>query len=338
MKICVPVLSRQAAGRLHPLIAHLRREHLVEVLVGGAARIGQYGDVRETLVFDAELPYRPPDDTHAGMAIATSDALNELTLALNRSKPDLVIAHADRYETLAVAIAASYQNIRLAHIQGGERTGSIDDKVRFAVSMLADLHFTATKNAAQTLLDLHLQHVHNVGCPSIDLCPGIPCDINRYGTGHTIRGDYLLVVYHPDTTQPWELIAHELESLYAQVRSRPTVWMLPNIDAGNESVSKFLRLRRDTDKHKIRFVAHVPVREYLGLLNHCTASVGNSSSFLREGAFLGVPTVQIGHRQWQREAVNTVTKIPKSKRRFPSSHLYGDGRACTRILEILHEL
>lgn len=353
MKICIPILSRQAFGRLEPLIKEIdQSHHELSIIVGGAACISQYGDVREQLKADSTILFRPPDDSTASMAFATGMAIQELVWEFKTIQPDLVFTHADRYETLAVAIAASYMNIPLAHTQGGEHTGSIDNKVRFAISQLADYHFTATKKSAQTLLSMGLDHVYNVGCPSIDLAKHIKKTehmvgkeqifqmLNYYGTGHKISEDYLLVVYHPDTTLPKELIHIELDELYLSVKDHTAVWMLPNIDAHNEMISKTLRQYRDHQSPTIRFITNLPANDYLHVLNHCTVAVGNSSSFIREGSYLGVPAILIGHRQHNRElGPNIQQTIPpkiKDVKKTQCSHLYGDGTASKKIMEIIN--
>jgi UDP-hydrolysing UDP-N-acetyl-D-glucosamine 2-epimerase len=355
MKICIPILSRQAFGRLEPLIRELdQSKHETIIIVGGAACISQYGDVRELLNYESQILYRPPDDSCGSMAFATGLALQELVPEFTRLAPDLIFAHADRYETLAVAIAASYSNIPLAHTQGGEHTGSIDDKVRYAVSHLSNYHFTATQKAAQNLLDQGLDNVFNVGCPSLDLARHVMNNadnvshkdiikmLNYYGTGMELKpeDDYVLIVYHPDTTMNRVDIQLELDKLYFTSKEHTSIWMLPNIDAGSEMISKRLRQYRDSQSPPIRFITHLPPNDYLHVMRLARFAVGNSSSFIREGSYMGIPAILVGNRQHHRELGPNILQSDHDllTKKRSSSNLYGDGNASQKIVRFLDGL
>ncbi|MHA2404443.1 MAG: UDP-N-acetylglucosamine 2-epimerase, partial [Candidatus Kariarchaeaceae archaeon] len=261
--------------------------------------------------------------------------------------------------TLAVAIAASYSNIPLAHTQGGEWTGSIDNKVRYAVTQLADYHFVATEKAKKRLLPKvhHPSNIHNVGCPSIDLAKHVMENtdvtkqhvlnmMNAYGTGYKFlpNDKYTLIVYHPDTTMDPVDIQEEVDELYSKLRDYIGVWILPNIDAGSEMISKKLRQYRDWQHPKIRFITNLPANDYLHVMRHCQYAIGNSSSFIREGSYMGTPTILIGSRQSHRELGPNIAitcwcgEQHIEPDRFESSELYGNGTAAKQIVEIINGL
>jgi UDP-hydrolysing UDP-N-acetyl-D-glucosamine 2-epimerase len=294
------------------------------------------------------------------MAKSTGMAIMELATMFENLQPDIVVTVADRFETMATAVAASYMNIPLAHTQGGEVTGSIDESVRHAVTKLSHIHFAATRQAAENIIRMgeDPSNVHCTGCPSIDIISDLdlklPTDIfHRYkGVGPDIDPEkpFLVVLQHPVTTEYGEGLQQINETLCAIERIRmQTVWLWPNVDAGSDDISKGLRMYREKKKPEfIHFFRNFSVEDYARLIHNSACLVGNSSSALREGAFIGVPAVNIGTRQANRQHgsnvihVNYDTKeIEKAfkkqieKGRYERSKLFGDGRAGERIAEIL---
>lgn len=354
MKICVPILNRQTWGRLRLPLQAISKEFTLQLVVGGSAILPQYGDVRP-LIRSAGLPitreirFRPPDDSLGSMSIATGMGIIELTDVFDELRPDYIICHADRYETMAVAIAASYQNIKLIHHQAGEVSGSIDDRVRNAVSELADIHLCATENSASRMGDRPAVFV--VGCPAIDAIPE-NLSLNSlpnlgFGAEIDLESEYYLVTYHPDTRNYGNerQIVQTLIRLIDKVEQQ-TIWICPNIDAGGEEIHKQLRQWNNNTKPNVRFFSHLDPETYIKVMYNASVCIGNSSSFIREGSYLGCPTVLIGARQIGRELGPNVLSFDNFRqgiadaRNFPRtrSTLYGDGKATERILSVLREL
>jgi UDP-hydrolysing UDP-N-acetyl-D-glucosamine 2-epimerase len=187
-------------------------------------------------------------------AKSTGLCLVELASVFDNLCPDVVVTIADRYETMATAIAASYMNIPLVHVQGGEVTGSIDEKVRHAVTKLSTLHFAATKKAFERVVRMgeDPQKVFVTGCPSIDLAaqillnPSLDFDpFQKYGgVSASIQLDAgcLVVIQHPVTTEYEKSQSHVIETLHA-VRDLglPTLWFWPNIDVGSAGMFRGIR-------------------------------------------------------------------------------------------------
>jgi UDP-hydrolysing UDP-N-acetyl-D-glucosamine 2-epimerase len=247
-------------------------------------------------------------------------------------------------------------------VQGGEVTGSIDEKVRHAVTKLADLHFPSSAPAAARILKMgeSADSVFVTGCPSIDLAaqvladPGPPFDaVAKYGgVGARVSLDdgYLVVMQHPVTTEYDEARQHAVETLRA-VRDlgMPALWFWPNVDAGSDGTSNAIRAFRENERpENIRFFKNMEPRDFLRLLHASKCLVGNSSVGIRECSFLGVPVVNIGSRQAGRDRSRNVADVGYDRReiaravdervaggRFPSDPLYGDGRAGARIAELL---
>ena len=270
----------------------------------------------------------------------------------------------DRFETMATAVAAAYMNIPLAHIQGGEVTGSIDEKVRHAVTKLADLHLVSSRPAAERLRCMGEREatIFVTGCPSIDLAaevaasPAMDFDpFERYGgvgVGHALKtsSEYLVVMQHPVTTEYEQARAHVTETLMAvEELGIPTLWFWPNVDAGSDGTSGGIRAFREQRKpDQIHFFKNMAPLDFLRLLVNARCLVGNSSVGIRECSYLGVPAVNIGTRQSGRDRGGNVRdvdydcgEIALAVRehmrvgRYPCSTLYGDGQAGGRIGRVL---
>jgi UDP-hydrolysing UDP-N-acetyl-D-glucosamine 2-epimerase len=269
---------------------------------------------------------------------------------------------ADRYETIATAIAAAYLNIPLVHIQGGEVTGSIDEKVRHAVTKLADLHLVSNEHAAERVRRLGEDPaaVHVTGCPSIDIAADLhgasALDFNifeRYGGVGGLKelnNGYLIVMQHPVTNEHAQAYAHVTETLHAIAAiGMPTLWFWPNVDAGADGTSKAIRAYREYhDTGHIRFFKHMDSLDFLRVACNCKVLIGNSSVGIRECAYLGVPVVNIGSRQagrdrganvldvgYSQDAIAQAIQAQIAHGRYAPDLLYGDGRAGERIAQLL---
>ena len=255
-RVCVVVNSRANYGRIKSVLQAVRKTPDLELklIVGASALLYRFGEVNKVLKADgfeanATVYSIVEGETPTTMAKSTGLAIMELATQFENLKPDVVITVADRFETMATAVAASYMNIPLAHTQGGEVTGSIDESVRHAVTKLSHLHFAATERAAEYVIRMgeDPETVHWTGCPAIDVIAGIdlslPEDIFvRYmGVGPDIDPEkpYIVVLQHPVTTEWKEGQQQVEETLYAiEAMRMQTVWLWPNVDAGSDRVSK----------------------------------------------------------------------------------------------------
>jgi UDP-hydrolysing UDP-N-acetyl-D-glucosamine 2-epimerase len=337
----------------------------LQLILGASALLSRFGNLRQIVSDDGFEPIATvysivEGETPATMAKSTGMAIIELATQFENLKPSIVLTVADRFETLATAVAASYMNVPLAHTQGGEVTGSIDESVRHAITKLAHIHFPATERAAKNLIRMgeDPQTVHLTGCPSIDAIAAIdlslpPDMFSRYrGVGSELDASkpYIVVLQHPVTTEYGHGFRQINETLKAiAALDMQTVWLWPNVDAGSDDISKGLRIYREQRKpKKIHFYKNFAVEDYARLIHNCACLIGNSSSALREGAFLGVPAVNIGTRQQGRERVQNVIDVDYSadeierairvqiqRGRYARSPIFGDGRAGTRIAAIL---
>lgn len=366
-KICIVVNSRANYGRIKSVLSAVQERSDVELqlVLGASALLHRFGDAARLIREDGFEPVATvhsivEGETPTTMAKSTGLGILELATLFENIRPDIVLTVADRFETIATAIAASYMNIPVAHTQGGEVTGSIDESVRHAVTKLSHLHFPATDLAAENIIRMgeDPERVFMTGCPSLDVLAdmdlALPPDLfERYGgVGTPLDPDepYVVVLQHPVTTEFGRGFDQIQETLHAvEALDLQTVWLWPNVDAGSDDIAKGLRLHRESHpRSRIHYFRHFAVEDYARLMSSAQCVIGNSSSSLREGSFLGVPAVNIGSRQQGRErAVNVVdvgydrTAVEAAARaqmahgRYPRSELFGDGKAGPRVAEVL---
>jgi UDP-hydrolysing UDP-N-acetyl-D-glucosamine 2-epimerase len=369
-KICIFIGSRANYSSIKSVMRAVQQhpQLQLQLVVGASALLDRFGSVVDVIVADgftpdARVTMIVEGETPATMAKSTGLGLIELPTVFDLLKPDIVVSVGDRFETMATAIAAAYMNIPVAHTMGGEISGTIDESIRHAVTKLAHLHFPANEAAAERIIRMGEPpaSVHTVGCPRIDLVAeiahatdGIPHPewLTREGVGAHIdpRQPFLLVNQHPVTTeyghgkdQIWET----LEALDAL--KMPTMMLWPNVDAGSDDIATGMRTFRETrNPGYIRFYKNFPIETYIRLMLSCSCVVGNSSAPIREGAFLGVPAVNIGTRQMGRDrgpnvidvdhdraAIAAAVRQQLAHGRYPADHLYGDGGAGERIADLL---
>ena len=278
-------------------------------------------------------------------------------------KPDLILTIADRFETLPIATAASYMNIPIAHTQGGEQTGSIDESVRHATTKLSQIHFPSTLKSKQNLIKMgeNKKNVYLTGCPSLDLIPKKIAEIDKnffkkythVGNLINYKEPYIVILQHPVTTEYKDAKSQISETIEAIKKiDLQVVWLWPNVDAGSDDISKAIRtFREDYNPKKIAFFKNFNPTDFIKLIYNSKCFVGNSSSAIREGSFLGIPAVNIGSRQANREKSSNIidvhydaTKILKAIKfqinhgKYKKSLLYGNRDAGKKISNIIKNL
>jgi UDP-hydrolysing UDP-N-acetyl-D-glucosamine 2-epimerase len=369
-KVCIFIGSRanysSIKSVMHAVDAHADLE--LQLVVGASALLDRFGSVVDLIEEDgfspaARVTMIVEGETPATMAKSTGLGLLELPTIFEMLKPDVVVSVGDRFETMATAIAAAYMNIPVAHTMGGEISGTIDESIRHAVTKLAHVHFPANAAAAERIIRMGEppETVHVVGCPRIDLVAeiassdgGIPHAewLTREGVGTHVdpKEPFLLVNQHPVTTEYGHGKEQIWETLLALEDLRmPTIMLWPNVDAGSEDISTGMRTFREKRQPTyIRFYKNFPIDTYVRLMSLCACVVGNSSAPIREGAYLGVPAVNIGTRQrgrdrgpnvvdagYRRAEIVEAVRRQLEHGRYPSDPLYGDGRAGGRIADLL---
>jgi UDP-hydrolysing UDP-N-acetyl-D-glucosamine 2-epimerase len=367
-KVCVVVGSRanysSIKTAMRAIEAHPDLE--LQLVVGASALLDRYGTVAELIERDGFEPVERvfmliEGETPSTMAKSTGLGLLELPTAFERLQPDVVITVGDRFETMATALAATYMNIPLAHTMGGEVSGNIDESIRHAVTKFAHVHFPASKGAGERIVKLgeDPEQVHVVGCPRMDLVAEVLengsdglSDLLQFGVGGRFSLDdpFLIVSQHPVTTEYGDGKRQIEETLKAlQELDVPAIVLWPNADAGAEHIAAGMRQWREhNDDSKLHFFKNLETSDYIKLMARTACLVGNSSSAIREGSFIGTPAVNIGRRQEGRDRGSNVVDVgydaaqiadavraQMANGSYPTEPIYGDGHAGERIAEIL---
>lgn len=372
-KVCVVITARPSYSRIRSALLALREYETIDLrlVVAASAVLDNYGKVvkqieKDGFTVDATVYNVVSGENVIASAKTTGMGIIELATVFSNINPDMVVTIADRFETMATAIAASYMNIPLVHIQGGEVTGNIDEKVRHAITKLADVHLVSTEKAKERVIKMgeNPERVYVTGCPSIDIAENVRKNykewkfdpIERYrGVGKVLenRDKYIVVMQHPVTTEI-DKVRYQTKCVLETVEQldRQIYWFWPNVDAGTDGVSKEIRINREEGKAKnIYFFKNMSPDDFLVLLMGSECIIGNSSVAIRECSYLGVPAINLGNRQIGRERGKNVIDVPyesekileayqkiATSEREAGENLYGDGHAGQKIAKVIASL
>tara|TARA_A100001011_G_scaffold391711_2_gene477754 strand:- start:146 stop:1312 length:1167 start_codon:yes stop_codon:yes gene_type:complete len=363
--ILVVVTARSSYTKFKTVLKNINKSSLLELklICSGSAILDRFGDLesiirKDNLEISEKIYFTLEQEKPINSAKSTSLAIAEFSNCFNRFNPDLVMIMADRYEVIGPAIAAAYLNIPLAHVQGGEISGNIDEKVRHAITKLADLHFPATKQSYQNIIQMGEDKncVFFTGCPSIDIAKrSIKKKLHFYdryqGVGYkqNLNKKFAILMFHSDTydySKSGVYMTRILDSLHEL--KLPTIVFWPNQDVGGDLISKSIRKFREKYKSKyFYFIKNISPDDFLNLLNKANLIIGNSSAGIRESSYLGTLAINIGKRQEGRERDLNIIDIPPMKKaikesiknnlnlKFEKSLKYGNGEAGKKIVKIL---
>ncbi|WP_298119919.1 UDP-N-acetylglucosamine 2-epimerase [Flavobacterium sp.] len=368
-KIAVVITARPSYSRVKTVLTAIKNHPNLELqlIIAASALLDRYGSAinyieKDGFTIDAKVFNVLEGENLTAAAKTTGIGILELSTVFDNLKPDVVVTVADRFETMATAISASYMNIPLAHIQGGEVTGNIDEKVRHSITKLADYHFVASQSAKERVIKLgeNPEFVFNTGCPSIDIASEVAkvegLNFNPYqkyggvGAEPDLSKGYLVVMQHPVTTEYQDSRKHIEETLHAiNQLNIPTLWFWPNVDAGADGTSTGIRSFREKNKlENVHFFKNMEGDDFLVLLNNSIGLIGNSSVGIRECAFLGVPVINIGSRQNKRDRGTNVIDVDYNKQQIidaiqiiisngksNKSTVYGGGNAGEEIANLI---
>lgn len=371
-KVCIVVTARPSYSRIRSTMLSLRELPGVElqVVLAASSLLDIYGNVAEFIQkdgFTANARVYNVIDGQSRLTSAKTTGLGmiELATVFDNLQPDIVVTIADRFETMSTAVAAAYMHIPLAHIQGGEITGSIDEKVRHSITKLADTHYVSTDQARDYVIRMGEPpaRVFKTGCPSIDIAadvlkdPQLSVDIfDKYGgVGHhlDLSHGFIVLMQHPVTNESSTARKQMDASLEAARRlGIPVLCFWPNLDAGSDGISRAIRIFREKGlDENFHFFKNIAGNDFLRLLLKSRCIVGNSSVAIRECSFLGVPAVNVGTRQQGREhgpnvlhacydadEIHAAVSKQLDHGHYESCHLYGDGQAGPRIAKLLAEV
>ena len=369
--ILVCITARPSYSRIRTAILALQKKSNIKVtvLASGSALLDRYGRVVDLIREDGievieELYTFIEGNDPIGMALTTASTIEASARSIMRIAPDMVVTIADRYETLGTAVAASYCGFPLAHIQGGEITGNIDERVRHAVTKLSDIHLVANTDCKERIQKMgeDNSNIYVTGCPSLDIVhesnnieiSEVKNAVNVHGVGadFDITKPFIVVMQHPETEsfeQSYERMLMTLEAV--NETGLPPLIFWPNVDAGSDATSKAIRVMRERGVlKKARYIKNLESQIFLKLLSLSKCLIGNSSVGIRECSFMGVPTVNIGYRQqgrlcaenvvhteWDTKKIKDSISLQLNNGHYKSSEIYGDGLSGQKIADILEQ-
>lgn len=299
------------------------------------------------------------ENSKGNMARSLSLEVAGFTSIFEKEIPEFILLLGDRGEMLAAAISAMYLGIKIAHIHGGEVSGTVDESIRHAISKLASIHFASTEKSAERLLKMGEDswRVFRVGAPRLDSImhskiPDFESIKRKYGWNLEVK-EYVLQVFHPVVTELEEIEFQIMELISSIKKTKlPVLCILPNADAGGDIIRNEYKKWKG---HTVVYASNLEPDEYLRVLKECLLMVGNSSSGIIEAASYNVPVVNLGSRQSGREQsentinsnliqkdIDTAIKTALSKK-FQcqiknSPNIYGDGTASDHIVKILNNI
>ncbi len=366
MKIHYVTGSRADFGLMKKVLQCLDAQSNIDIgcVVTGQHLIEHYGltlsDIIDSkLKIVSQIPVELNGESGAQMGRAFSKELLGFIDFWQSERPELVLVLGDRGEMLAAALAAIHLGIHVAHIHGGEVSGTLDESFRHAISKLAHYHFTATNEAAERLLRMGecKSRIWAVGAPGlVDIGKGVIREPNWLSNTFDLepKGDPVIVVFHP-VVQETSLVSQQFNVLLQYLLGEDChgVIMRPNSDSGGKRIDKVLdELTQQIEvKKRFRVLKHLRRSEYLNCLANCRMLVGNSSSGIIESASLGLACINIGVRQKGRLRNENVVdcehmsheslRIAFDEARTlgpPFTNQYGDGRTAERLVDLLSTL
>lgn len=351
MRVVFVTATRADFGKLKPIILALQERMDVRVFVTGMHMLSKYGSTyREVLKAGVTQPYLFSNQ-RAGdpMDYVLARTIQGLGDYLKENRAEVVVVHGDRVEAMAGALAGALHNILVAHIEGGEVSGTVDEHLRHAVTKLSHLHLVANEEAKRRVVQLgeRPEAVHVTGSPDLDVMssPGLPTleeAVERYEIPFR---DFGICIFHPVTTEV-ERTGADAEELVAALETSGRNWVVvhPNNDHGCEAILDVYRSREGNGR--FRFFPSIRFEYFLTLMKHSRLVVGNSSAGIREAPFYGRHAVNVGTRQRNRTSSPMVANVGADRGEIealiderwgktgePSSD-FGDGRSTERITEI----
>lgn len=370
-KIVVLITARSSISKLLPILQILNNDKSIslKIVCGFSSVLQKYGNsfkifTKYNLKVDYLIDTSFEDNSLVNSAKSTGLGIVKIADILDLIKPDALILMADRYEVISGAIAASYQNIPIIHIQGGEMTGNIDNKVRHSISKLADYHYVSTLKSKFFLIKTGepKNRVFFTGCPSIDIAKQISKKkisnnilkkYNPVGDNFDLNKPYIIIMFHPVTTEI-EKNKRNISELFYGIKNLKVqkFWFWPNSDPGTDDLAKFIRKERERDELKsFTFFKNLDPNHFLIILKNSNLIIGNSSAGIRESSFLGTPSINLGNRQKNRERGKNTSnckfdknkiyslckKFVCKKKKYKREFIYGNGSSSFKILKLIKE-
>ena len=351
--------TRADYGKIKSLILELKKKKKFKtnLLITGMHNIRRHGHTRDEIEKDKiQNCYRFYNQSkNAGMDIILANTIKGINKFLSNNHTDLLVVHGDRVESLAGAITGCLNNIKVAHIEGGEISGTIDEIIRHSISKLSHLHFVTNKTAKQRLLQMgeKSNNIFVIGSPDVDIIlkkklPNFSSVKKRYDIKFN---DYAICLFHPVSTE-LKKIEYQIQSLLNSIKKSKFnfVILLPNNDPGHEIILKKIFFLRKKNFENLKILPSMRFEYYLSLLKNCNFIIGNSSSGIMEAPYYGVPTIDLGSRQKNRAQIKSIITINDysklndlinrfkvKKFKYKPLKYFGNGNSHKKFLSILNQ-
>ncbi len=365
-KILIITERRADFSRFKPIIKLIKKEKKLdyELIVTGLHLVKEHGyTIKEIQNENFKISYKFnmfdkkyfKNNDGAEMISALGNVFKNLSKIVKKSKPDLILSGFDIAANFAITITGAHMNIPVAHIQGGEVSGTIDESIRHGMSKFSNLHFTANNETKRRLIKMgeEKKNIFPVGCPSIDALFAEKNILKKNIFKKfkiNLDKNFILVIQHPVTSEIEKTAEQMSKTLKAISKiDMQHLIVFPNNDAGSKSILKIIK------KSKLNFTKTLTLKEYKTLLCNNMLLVGNSSSGIHEAASFKVPVVNIGSRQEGRmkpknvinvnhnykeilKAINKGFSNSFKKKISRIKNPYGDGKSSQRIVKIINKI
>ena len=359
--VCVSLTNRTNYSKLKLVLKELNKYKNLEIkiVISSTILLNRYGDGYKDLIndgwqIDKKIDCILMNDSHEAMSKTIGISIIEHSSYFAEIKPDILLIVGDRFDMLAPALTASMMNIPIGHIQGGELSGTIDNVIRDIISRISCMHFVSTSKSAENLRNYGIDNnlIFNYGCPAVEYISMIEVGnhfdenkINKkFKSSFNIdkNEEYLLVMIHPDTTNNkdvnTELILQKIEKTKMKA-----IIFYPNVDPNNSIILSSISNYKNNENFHI--IKHMPLEGFIHVMSKCSCMITNSSSGIREAASFGVPVLNLGYRQVNRERNLNVIDIGNNyksiekmiykykNKKFPIQNIYYKKNCSKRIAE-----
>lgn len=352
--------TRADWGKIKPLIQKVKESKNLEykIFVCGMHLLALYGSTYIEIHKDGfdEVFLASPYTHTEKMDLALSECITQFSHFVSDYNPDMIVVHGDRLEALAGAIVGAFNNILVAHIEGGEVSGTIDESIRHSISKLAHLHFVANEKASSRLIQLgeKQDHIFVIGSPDLDVMtsntlPSLIEVCEHYYQIKPFCGNYAIFVYHPTTTE-YKDLPSKLAQIFQALKESDQNFIIiyPNNDLGSDLIIQQIQALENHPRFAI--FKSIKFESFLTLLKNTQFILGNSSAGVREAPFFGIPCINLGSRQNGRyeenpsilsctedknEILKAISAIPSIPRKAKSE--FGDGKSAEKFISILQD-
>jgi|APSaa5957512535_1039671.scaffolds.fasta_scaffold68472_1 UDP-hydrolysing UDP-N-acetyl-D-glucosamine 2-epimerase len=318
--IFVVITNRTNYSKLKLILKELKCKSNIDlkIIASSSILLEKYGAAYKDLEsdgykIDVAIDCTMMNDSHESMVNTVGLSMIKHSGYFTSLSPDLMVIVGDRFDTLATAITGMMMNIPIAHIQGGETTGTIDDKVRDLITIGSTLHFVSTAKSEERLrmIGVNKECIFNFGCPAIEYISSLDTQ-NKFNVeklGKSFKREikinkdenFFLILAHPDTTNKNDISIDSILSAIEPYKHKALIFY-PNIDANSSQLLS--DISKHKENHNYYFIKHMPLDGFVHAVAHAYCMVGNSSAGIREAATFGTPVVNIGNRQNGRERNN----------------------------------